>query len=67
MKIIKQVNSSYTLYENELNEWILEVEIPSKNNAWAIYTEKIKLSTLQKVLIKLFPSYLEKIVSNYSK
>lgn len=62
MKIIKKDGWNYTLYDMENGKYLLEVMVSSKNAGWAAYEVKHILNFLEKILIKIFPGQLSKIV-----
>jgi hypothetical protein len=43
MKIVKQVDWEYTLFEDEKLTYILEVLMPAPNGGWATYEKRITL------------------------
>lgn len=55
MKVISQVNWSYTLYENDDGSYVMSIVVPSQNAAWAVYEKEFKLTFCEKILIRIFP------------
>jgi hypothetical protein len=53
----------YTLFEDERGSLILDLIIPSANNAWAIYEKRFVLSAHEKSLIKAVPERADHIAN----
>lgn len=65
MKIISQVNWSYTLYEDDDGSYVMSVVVPSSDAAWAVYEKEFRLTSCQKILLKVFPSKAQMIANRF--
>lgn len=63
MKIVRSVNFVYTLFEDERGAFILDLIIPSANNAWAIYEKRVVLSAHEKSMIEAVPERADHIAN----
>jgi hypothetical protein len=63
MKIVRSFNFVYTLFEDESGSFILDLIIPSANNAWAIYEKRVVLSAHEKSLIEAVPERADHIAN----
>ena len=67
MKVISQVNWSYTLYEDDDGAYVMSVVVPARDAAWAVYEKEFCLTPYEKILVKLFPSKAQKIANRLLK
>jgi hypothetical protein len=63
MKLIRRIDFVYTLFEDECGSFVLELIIPSENNAWAIYEKRVVLSPHEKSLIEALPERADHIAN----
>lgn len=61
-KIIKQEDWLYTLYEDDIGQYVLEVVVPAPTGAWASYEKTKILSEDEKARIIANPRVLDLIV-----
>lgn len=62
MKVIRQVNWSYTLFEDDAGRYVLEVLMPSLSDAWATYERRVELAPKERKMIQRDVSLVEKMV-----
>lgn len=70
MKIIRQVDWTYTLFEDDDGSYIFDLVIPAATGAWANYEKRVVLPSYEKLLIRAFPGrsdYLANILINKEK
>lgn len=67
MKIIRQVDWTYSLYEDENGRYILEIVIPSSKAAWANYDKQFVLPWYEKIFIRLFPKRTDVLADKFLK
>jgi hypothetical protein len=65
MKILRQVNFVYTLYEEDNGELIMDVVVPSAKNAWATYEKRIVLNIYYRNLVRTFPHKADLIANDF--
>ncbi|WP_139232835.1 hypothetical protein [Duganella sp. CF458] len=63
MKIIEQVNSSYTLCEDDDGTYLMTVVVPAAGAAWAVFEKEYRLSIYERFLVRLFPSKIKKLAT----
>lgn len=63
MRIVRSVNFVYTLFEDVNGSFILDIVIPSANNAWAVYEKRVVLSAYEKSLIEAVPERADHVAS----
>lgn len=61
-KILKQEDWLYTLYEDEIGQYVLEVVVPASKGAWASYEKTKILSEEEKAHVIANPRVLDLIV-----
>lgn len=64
MKIIKQVDWEYTLFEDEQLTYVLEVLMPAPNGGWATYEKRIALDSRERDKVKNDSSFLDRLVKD---
>ncbi|MBK8399519.1 MAG: hypothetical protein IPL29_00040 [Propionivibrio sp.] len=62
MKVLKQVDWVYTLYEDENGQYILDVVIPAPKGAWASYEKRVLLTSSEKTRVAANPSVIDLLV-----
>ena len=62
MKIIRQENWHYTLFENDDGSYVFDFLLPSPKAACVSYGVKVVLPRYEKLLIKIFPSRVDYLV-----
>jgi hypothetical protein len=65
MKILRQVNFVYTLYEEDNGELIMDVVVPSAKDAWASYEKRIVLNIYYRNLVRMFPYKADLIANDF--
>jgi hypothetical protein len=65
MKILRQVNFVYTLYEEDNGGLIMDVVVPSAENAWASYEKRIVLNIYHRNLVRKFPHKADIIANDF--
>ena len=63
MRIIEQLNSSYTLYEDDGGDYLLTVAVPAPGAAWAVFEKEYRLSAYEQFLVRHFPRKIRKIAA----
>jgi hypothetical protein len=63
MKILRQINFVYTLYEDDNGELIMDVVVPSAKNAWANCEKRIVLNMYYKNLLRISPDKADHIAN----
>jgi hypothetical protein len=63
MRIVRSVNFSYILYEDDEGSFILDLVIPAAKNAWANYEKRVVLSSYEKILIRAFPERADRLAT----
>lgn len=63
MKVIEQIDWSYTLYEADDGSYLLTVVVPARDSAWATYEIEHRLSTFEKFLVRHFPGKVKRIAA----
>lgn len=61
MRIVRRVNSVYTLYEDDDGSFVLDLVVPTAKNAWANYEKRMVLNSYEKILIKLLPERADRL------
>lgn len=65
MKVISQVNWSYTLYEDDDGFYVMSVVVPARDAAWAVYEKEFRLSLCEKLLVKVFPNKAQMLAKRF--
>lgn len=61
MKVIRQQNFVYTLFEDERGAYIFDLLMPAPKAASVLYTKQIKASMIQRWLIWIHPKMADVI------
>jgi hypothetical protein len=65
MKILRQINFVYTLYEDDDGALIMDVIVPSAKNAWANYEKRILLNIYDRNIVGMFPHKADLIAKDF--
>jgi hypothetical protein len=65
MKILRQMDFVYTLYEDDNGALIMDVLVPSTKNAWANYEKRIVLNMYDGNLVRMFPHKADIVAKDF--